>query len=176
MTALLNRLVALVVGAALAAVGFVAIVEAVATGAGAGFAWIPGRSWLRTLEATSWSNSTVLIAAIIVGIVGLVLLAVQVTPRRKATAPITTGSGRWQLARRSGERHLERTLAHEPSTSGVKVRLRPHHHTWAVTVRVRSDRTQVDALRQRLTDELRRLGVPESPHIKIKAKPQRSST
>lgn len=176
MRALINRLVVLAVGAALAALGVVAIVEAVLTGVGAGFVWFPGRSWLRTLETTSWSNPTVEIVGIIVAIIGLLLLAVQLAPRRKKTAPIATAAGRWQLARRSGERHLERTLAEEPSTSGVKVRLRPHRRTWRVAVRVRSERAQADALRQRVTDELRRLGAPASPRIKVKAKSRGSTT
>lgn len=176
MRTLVNRLVVLVVGAALAAVGVVAIVEAVATGVGAGFVWFPGQAWLRTLETTSWANPTVLIVAIIVGVVGLLLLVIQLAPRRRRTAPVSAAPGRWHLARRSGERHLERLLAEEPSTSGVKVHLRPHHHTWTVAVRLRSGRAQPDALRQRVSDELGRLGAPGSPRIKIKAKSQGSTT
>ncbi len=167
---LANRLMAFVVGVALVAGGALVVLEGIWTWTNSGFVWIPGDSWLHSFETTPWSEPRVIAISTGVGIIGLLLLAVELKPRRPRTLPYeTAGPGEWQVGRRSAEAHVSRRLAPEAPTSPIKARLRPGRRTWSLHVKARAAASSVPSLEQAGRAQLEELHAPAESRVRVKA-------
>ena len=69
------------IGLILVAGGALVIIEAIWAWTENGFVWIPGDTWLSSLEHTAWSDPAA-IAISGVGVLGLLLFLAEVIPRR----------------------------------------------------------------------------------------------
>ncbi len=157
---LVNRLVALIIGAALAAGGVLVAIEAVWTWTGSGFVWIPGNQWLQSFKSTAWSSNLVIAVSVGVGVLGLVLLALELRPQRKRVVRYQTDQGTWLLLRRSTEAHLARRLEQAMPTSPIKARLNPKAVRWRLKVTARAARSSRPDLEAAARAELERLHAP----------------
>ena len=66
----------------LVAGGALVIIEAIWAWTGNGFVWIPGDTWLSSLEHTAWSDPAAIAISGEVGVLGLLLFLAEVIPRR----------------------------------------------------------------------------------------------
>jgi len=168
MIRLFNRIVALVLGLALAAAGVVVIIEAVSTWTSSGFLVVPGTSWLKSFETTPWSAPIVIAISSGVAVVGILLLVFEVRPERKRVVPYQTDTaGEWQLMRRSTETHLQRRLTAQVPTSPIKARLKPGRK-WSLAVKARSAASTRSVLETAGKSELHALHAPENSQVQVK--------
>ncbi|MDQ6837764.1 MAG: hypothetical protein M3137_05350 [Actinomycetota bacterium] len=168
---LINRLAGLIVGAIIAAVGVVMVVEGIRTGIDGSFEWIPGNDWLTTLQTTAWSATTVIVVAAIAAAAGVIVLAAEVRPRRKRLVTVAgPGPGTWKLVRRSAEGHIQRRLAAQVPTKPIKVRLRPGRRRWRLKVKARSASASRSLLEATGRSELAALGAPERSKVTVKTR------
>lgn len=169
MMRLVNRLLGLVIGAGSAALGVLTLIEGVRTGIDGGFVWIPGDHWLATLQATSWSATSVIAVCALVAAVGLVLLAVELrgAQRRLIDHP-SPGPGSWKLQRRSTEAHLQRRLAAQVATKPIKTRLRPRRRRWRLHVKAIAAASSRAAIEAAARAEPARLRAPQASKVTVK--------
>jgi hypothetical protein len=162
-----NRLFALVLGVALAAVAVLVVIEAIWAWTNSQFVWIPGHQWLASFKSTPWSATIVIAVSVAVAAAGLILVLVEVRPQRKRHAEFVTATGDWFLLRRSTEAHLQRRLAAQVPTSPAKVRLEPRSLRWRLKVTARGASSTKPALQAAARDELRRLHAPGSSKVEV---------
>lgn len=102
----LDRLIALVLGLALAAAGVLAGIEAVLLALGNAPLVVPRAMWDRSLRALTWDNTTLTVVAAALVAAGVLLLLIQLIPRRPVrlmlgpSAPGVTWIARQSLADR----------------------------------------------------------------------------
>ncbi len=156
-----NRLLALVIGAVLVAGGLLVIIEAIWTWTGSGFVWIPGHEWLTSFKTTPWSDSLVIAISIGVAIVGLVLLFVEVRPHPKRAAGFATDRDTWLLLRRSTEASLSRRLKASVPVSRIRARLSPRGR-WRLKVSARAASSSRPTLEAAARAEMERLHAPKA--------------
>jgi hypothetical protein len=164
-----NRLLALILGGAIAAAGLAVIVEAISAGIGSGFVWINGKSWVHSFETTAWSADVVVAMSIAVAVGGFGLLVAEFRPQRKRVVSYSTDHGTWLLLRRSAETHLQRRLALAVPVSPIKVRLKPRALRWRVKVTARAAASSRAPLRDAVGAELARLHSPKATRVQVKA-------
>jgi hypothetical protein len=163
---IVNRLLALVLGAAILAGGLLVMLEAIWAWTGSGFVWIPEEQWLRAFKTTEWSDNLVIAISIGVALVGLILLVVQLRPQRPRLAPFKTDHDSWWLLRRSAESHLGRRLETAVPTSPIKIRLNPRLR-WRLKVTAPAATSTRPTLESAAKAELERLRAPNA-RIQVK--------
>jgi hypothetical protein len=163
---IVNRLLALVLGAAILAGGLLVMLEAIWAWTGSGFVWIPEQQWLRAFKTTEWSDPLVIAVSIGVALVGLILLVAQLRPQRRRLAAFETDHDSWWLLRRSAESHLERCLEAVVPTSPIKTRLDPKRR-WQLKVTARAATSTRPTLEAAARAELERLRAPDA-RVQIK--------
>lgn len=170
MIRLVNRLLALLIGLALAAGGALVIIEGIWTWTGSGFVWIPGGQWLSSFETTPWSAPAVIGISVAVAVVGLVLLLVEIRPQRHRVVPYpTTTGGDWLLLRRSTEAHLQRRVAAQVPTTPIRARLKPGARAWSLKIKARAARSTAPELERVARAELEALHAPDASRVRVKA-------
>jgi hypothetical protein len=171
---LANRLVALILGAALAAGGFLVVIEAVWTWTGSGFVWIPGQEWLSSFKATGWSDNVAIGISVGVAVAGFLLLVAELRPQRPRVARFETDHDTWLLQRRSTESSLARRLGTTVPTTPIKTRLNAGDH-WRLKVSAPAAASTRPALEAAARTELERLHAPETRiRVKTTGKPNPS--
>ena len=155
-----NRLFALVLGAAILAGGLLVMLEAIWAWTGSGFVWIREQTWLHAFKTTEWSASLVIAISIGVAVVGLLLLVAQLRPQRKRLAPFATEHDSWWLLRHSTEGYLDRRLETAVPTSPIKTRLNPKGR-WRLKVTARAAASTRPTLEAAAQTELERLRAPQ---------------
>lgn len=169
MIRLVNRILAFVIGAAIAAAGLLVIIEGVATWTNSGFLWIPGKQWLSAFKTTQWSAPIVVGVSIGVAVAGFLLFVIEVRPQPKRVVPYRTDSdAEWLLLRRSTEGHLQRRLSAQVPTSPIKARIKARSSRWSLIVRARAASTTRPILESAARSELEALHAPGSPRIRVR--------
>ena len=130
-----NRLLSLLLGAALVAGGVLALTETAAAVFGQGPLVVPAARWADEVRQQTFSEAVVVTVFAAVAVVGLVLLIAEVSPwpkRRVAWAKDAPGA--WWLLRRSVEQHVARSVIRNTSATGAHVIFRPRRRRWSVEV------------------------------------------
>lgn len=121
----MNRLLALVLGAVLAAAAAAVLVDAVAVLAGRG-AIVSGRqSWPAALLRASWSDPALLVIAVGFIVVGALLLAAGLVPQRPLVLPLRRPPhAAASIDRRGLEERLRHTALRDPDIVAATVGVR----------------------------------------------------
>ena len=168
MITVFNRVLLAVIGLILVAGGALVIIEAIWAWTGNGFVWIPGDSWLSSFEHTAWSDPAAIAISVVVGVLGLLLFAFEVIPRRPRVVALANDSrGEWVLLRRSAEAHLQRRLAAEVPVSPIRARLRTGPLKWTLRIRARAAASTKPALQRCGQAELAALRAPEGSRVRV---------
>ncbi len=162
---LVNRVLALLLGLALAAGGVIVLVEAALRPLGRAPWLVPRTSWDQQLRSAGWDEPWLVAGLVIALCAGLLLLAAALWPRRpdvlalRESAPDRTAA----LDRRGLQRHLRQVATGDDEVVGATIRVRRRR------VKVRADvPPDVDAgsvrtrLRERLTSAIDRLELQSS--------------
>jgi hypothetical protein len=169
MITVFNRVLLAVIGLILVAGGALVIIEAIWAWTGNGFVWVPGDTWLSSFENTAWSDPAAIAISVGVGILGLLLLLVEVMPRRPRVVPFPTDkNGEWVLLRRSAEQHVQRRLAAEVPTSPIRARLKPGPLRWTLRIRARAAASTKPALQRCGQAELAALRAPAASRVRVR--------
>jgi hypothetical protein len=158
---IINRLLALILGAAILAGGLLVMLEAIWAWTGSGFVWIPGQQWLRSFKTTEWSHNLVIAVSIGVALIGLILLVAELRPQRRRLAPFETDHDSWWLLRRSTESSLDRRLETVVPTSPIRTRLDTKGR-WRLKVTARAAASTRPTLEAAARTELERLHAPKT--------------
>jgi hypothetical protein len=168
MIRLFNRVLALVIGAILAAGGALVIIEGFWTWTNSGFVWIPGEEWLSAFKTTPWSARIVIAVSAAVAAAGFLLLLLELRPHPKRVIPFQTQTaGEWLLIRRSTEAHLQRRLSAKVPTTPIRVRIKSRSHRWSLTVKARAASSIRPVLQGAGRSELALLHAPESCRVRV---------
>ncbi len=162
-----NRLLGLVLGLALLAGGVIVAGEAVLGLLRRG-AWLIDRTALdRALAELTWADPRVLPIAVALVVSGLVLLLIELKPRRPATLPLSwsTEHRRAIVERRGVEELLATTALADSDVSAARARVGRHRGR----VKTRTAPGALDGrdrIHESLTRELDRLGL----NLKLKVR------
>jgi hypothetical protein len=166
----LDRLLALVAGLALAAVGGLVAAEAVLLEAGRPPWLIPRHRWDHNLRTLAWDDNSIRTASIILLAAGAVLLLAQLIPRRPLRFPLKGRPGLtvW-LSRRGLQRRLERAVTQDLDVESSRARVGRRRTRVDVRTVQRADR---QALAHRLDDRgrrsLERLALLRAPRLRYR--------
>jgi hypothetical protein len=160
-----NRVGAFLLGLVLFAAGVLTVVVTALAAAGYDSAVVPVPRWRDSLGTTAWSDPPVLGLSIVVGLVGLGLLALEL--RRWPPRQMATGDG-WRVSRRSVE---ARTATAARSVPGVRsARATARHHRkrgWSLRVDAEADVEQREPVDRAVRAELARLGIPDGTEVHL---------
>jgi hypothetical protein len=164
----LNRVASGLLGLVLILVGLFVVLVMVLVAVGSSPRWLPLDHTYATLMRTTVADHAVLITAIVAGVVGLLLLVMELRPwkpdRLAAGQADTTP---WWLSRRSVER---RTATMAESVLGVsharaKVRGRPKR--WHLRVQAEGLSDKREDLNRAVREELARLDIDERTPVEV---------
>ncbi len=178
MTAL-NRLLALLLGLAVAAVGVVAAVEVMLVLLGRPQWLLPRSQWHRSLGAAEWADTAVVSTCAILLLVGFVLLLLQLQPRRPATLPLRSDAPQrtYTLDRRGLQEHLRQQAVADGDVLGARVRAYKRKAKVVASAPPDSDRSVLRArLQERLGTAIERLELDGSyrPSVSVEQARQRA--
>lgn len=177
--AVVNRIVLLLLLLALVAVAVVAAVELVLVGIDQPALLLrPGEAEDVVSRAT-WDDPTVRIATAVAGLVGLLLVAAQVKPRRPDTVetePITEGR-HIVLDRRGMEAEIERRVVADHDVEAAHVRWRRFRLRIRCDLFADADRRPVaKRVKSAVEDELDRQGVRRRPRVRVRTRRSEART
>ncbi len=168
MTTVFNRILLTVVGLILVAGGTLVIIESIWRWTGNGFVWIPGDTWLSSFKNTAWSDPATIAISVGVGVLGLLLVAFEVLPRRPRVAAFPTDNlGEWMLLRRSTEAHLQRRLAAQVPAVPMRARLNARPRRWTLRVKARAAASAKPVLERAAQAEMAALRAPEASRVRV---------
>ena len=167
-----NRVLSLLVGAALLAGGLFILVEVV-TGAITHRPW-PVRvdRWADALRAHSFADASAKITFTVTALLGLVLLIAEARPwpKRSIALPGADGEGRrsWLLNRRSVERQTGRAIRSATTATAAKVRLRARRATWRLRVAATASPEARPEIERQAQLAVARLGGPDHTPVRVR--------
>lgn len=166
----IDRLICLVAGLALACTGGLLIIETILLEAGRGAWLIPRHSWDQQLRSLAWDDTSVRTTSIALLVVGAVILAAQLVPRRPLRLPLhRTGDRTVWLSRQGLQRRLERITRQDPDVDTGRVRVGRRRARIAIAHVQSADR---QALARRLDDRGRHtvdeLGLTCPPRLRFR--------
>lgn len=123
-----NRLASLLLALALLAGGLLVAVEAVLIGLDRAPLLID-RGWYQDLTGTRFSDRSFLLVAIGVGVLGLLILFLQLRRWRPTRLAVPVGPG-WHVQRRSAERALAGAATGQSGVDSASVRIKERRGVW----------------------------------------------
>jgi hypothetical protein len=164
----LNRVASALLGLVLILVGLFVVLVMALIAAGASPRWLPLDHTYATLMRTTLADHAVLITSIVVGVVGLLLLLLELRPWK----PDRLLAGRadstpWWLSRRSVERRTATMAETVRGVSKAKARARGRPQRWHLLVRAVGLPDKFDEVDRAVRDELARLDVDEQTPVEI---------
>ena len=165
---LLDRLLAAVLALAIAVLGLLAVAEIVLAHLGRQPWLLPYDTWYRAGVRNPWSSGGMrwLSGALALG--GLILLVLQLVPRRPSVLVMAGGRGRAVLARRNAERTLESDVRRVEGVAAARARIGRR----STDVVARTDGRAPDDVQQRVLatveGRLRRLALAGSPPVRVR--------
>jgi len=146
---LVDRLLATLLAGALAAISAIIAIEIIIGYYFDRDPWLlPWDRWYRRSQELTWSDRSVVITFILIGVAGILLLALQLWRRPPLSLPLedTTRDVHTDISRRSLEQALTRAALSVDGVSGAHVRSRRRR----VTVHATTQRRQPGDLRDRV--------------------------
>jgi hypothetical protein len=169
-----NRLLGLVLGLAVAAAGVVVVGE-VALAISDREPWLVDRSALdRHFSQLTWTNRDVLPVSVLLIVIGLVLLVLQLKPRRPSTLRLPSDElRRASIERRGVEGRLATVAQQEDDVVRASAKVSRSRATVDVTAEHGTDQEAIGRrLHQALTSELDRIGITQPLRLKISPAPR----
>lgn len=167
---LLNRLLATLLALAGIALAVLIPVEVVRALLGRRYWLLPWGTWTRTLHTNSWQTGWVRAALIGVAVLGVLLLAGQLKPRRPGLLPLTPRTDRVQAGttRRSLQQALRRAATDVPGVATARVRARRRSVRVTALTRLRDHSNLDTQVRNQLTGRLDSLQLAQAPRLRVK--------
>ena len=156
-----NRIASALLGLVLIAIGVVVAVDVLRIASDAAPLVLPLDDWYDFLNTTTLSDSGFLVAAVLVGLLGLALLVLELRPW--APARVRAGAAPdapWWVSRRSVERRTASAAGEIRGIQRVRSQVRGPAKRWRVTVRGEGLPERRDAVVQAVRAELDRLYAP----------------
>jgi hypothetical protein len=156
-----NRVASGLLGLVLIAIGLTIAVDVWRVASGAAPLVLPLDEWYRSLTTTTLSDSTFVATAALVGLLGLVLLVLELRPW--APARVRAGAvpeAPWWVSRRSVERRTASAAGGVRGVERVHSEVRGPAERWRLTVRGVGLPERRDAVVQAVRAELDRLYAP----------------
>lgn len=166
---ILNRLLAFVVGVALAGAAALAVAEIVVALLGFAPLVIPRSNWHQTMGSLRWDEGVLIAVAVGMVVVGIALVLAQLVPRRPRELSLAaTDSAREAHIDRRGLQHRLRSVATEdPDVVDARVRIRRKAKVRA-DVLARSDRGDAKRrLGDALSGQLASVGLQRPPRVAV---------
>lgn len=166
----LDRIIALVVALAVAALGALVTIETTLLHRGDERWLVPRERWDRWLSEARWGDDAIQVAAAVTIGVGAVLVLVQLVPRRPKRFALTSDEGRSSWLGREGlQRLVARAVldAHD-EVQGTRVRARRRRIDVRSTVVASSDDTTPARVHSTVTDAIAALGLVRTPGVKVR--------
>lgn len=158
-----NRLASVVLGLAVAALGLLVAVEAVALLFNSGPVLIPLSDWYQALRSTTFADTMVLIVAIGLIVLGAVAVLLQVIPRRPVRVPLAVGQD-WYAHRRSLEHGVATAVDRVHGVTGAKATV---NKRWRCRVSAAGDGDARPEVDEAVTAELRRMSAPAERDVQV---------
>jgi hypothetical protein len=168
-----NRVASSVLGIVLLVGGLLAAIEAAVLAAGRSPWLVPLDRWHATLSSMALSDSRVLGASIVVGVIGLAVLALELRPWPPQRLLTGDAGDPWWVARRSVE---QRTAAAATGVTGVhhaRADVRGNERRWWLRMRAEANPEYRDEVVGAVRRELDRLAVPQDIAVKVALRPPR---
>ncbi|CAN5808177.1 hypothetical protein BH23ACT12_BH23ACT12_24170 [soil metagenome] len=168
----LNRVLAAIFGIALAATGSLVVWEAVASLLGPSPGRLPYEGWIASQEAFRWNSQEVLWLAAAVVVLGLILMALQLVPRKPAALEAALGDAGMQVeVDRSGlEGALTRAATGVQGVTGARIRVRRRKVNTTVDVPGGGDEGTEEAVTGALRAGLERFRLKPSPRVAVSSR------
>ena len=163
-----NRIASALLGLALIAIGLVLTVDVWRIASDAAPLVLPLDEWYEFLTTTALSDSRFLVAAALVGLLGLALLILELRPW--APARVRAGAAPdapWWVSRRSVERRTASAAGEIRGVERVHSQVRGPAKRWRVTVRGEGLPERRDSVAQAVRAELDRLYAPSDLPITV---------
>lgn len=151
-----NRVASLLLALALLAGGLLALVEAVLVGLDQPALLIDRDGWYQTLTDTRFADAGFVAVAIGVGLLGLLILVLQLRRWRPTRLAVPDAAG-WHIQRRSAERQLASAATGALGVDRASVRLRERRGGWHPSVTAVGDRDAGPRVEAAVRAELTRL-------------------
>lgn len=152
----INRVASLLLALALLAGGVLAAVEAVLVGLDRAPLLVDRQDWYERLTTTRFSDGGLLAVAIVVGLLGLLVLVLQLRRWRPTRLPVPAAQG-WHVQRKSAERLLAGAAGGASGITTARVRLRERRGDWHPFVTAVGDPTARTRVEAAVRDEVARL-------------------
>jgi Family of unknown function (DUF6286) len=174
---LVNRPLAFILAAALIVVSVVVIVEVIGFAVHRSPLLVHWSTWYRWARETRWDALVARVWSAILIVVGALILALELKPRRVTRLPLRSGDDATDAAitrrRLAGMLHAAATGVDGISSATVKVRRRRANFTAASAARGRPAATAMtEPVTQALRDRLDSLNLHRPPRLKVHVVPR----
>jgi MFS family permease len=168
----LNRVLAAIFGLALAIAGGAVVWGAVAAVLEPSSRRIPHEGWIASQDGYRWNSPEVLWMGAGLAAVGLLLVALQLLPRRPSALGAALGENgvRVEVDRTGLERALTREAAGVEGVTGARTRSRRRKVRTKVDVPRGGDRATTEAVEGVLRSGLERFRVKPSPRVAVSSR------
>jgi hypothetical protein len=168
-----NRVASSVLGVVLLVGGLLAAIEAAVLAAGRSPWLVPLDRWHATLSSMALSDSRVLGTSIVVGVIGLAVLALELRPWPPQRL-LTGGVGDpWWVARRSVEQRAADAANGVTGVHHARADVRGKERRWRLRMRAEANPERRDEVIGAVRRELDRLAVPKDIAVKVALRPPR---
>jgi hypothetical protein len=161
-----NRIAAGLLGMVLLAGGLLVAVEGALAAAGRSPWLLPLGRWHATLSSTTPADGPVLGMSLLIGVIGLAILAVQVPPWPPQRL-LTGDAGAWWVARRSVEQRAAAAAAGVTGVHHPHAQVRGSERRWRLRMRAEANPEQRDEVVSAVRRELDRLSVPQDVPVVV---------
>lgn len=173
---LVNRLLGILLGLALAAVGGLVLVESIAFLLGNSPWAVPLQRWGAVLNALTWDNRGMVIALVAMTVVGALLLIAELAPRAPSTLELdgSTPQRAVSIDRRGLERRLRTTALRHPHVDDAKVKVRRRRIQVRAGVGWDSEPSQVRTeVASALEETVQAIGLQQRPRTSVRVERER---
>jgi hypothetical protein len=168
----INRVASAVLGLVLIVVGLLIALETAWIAAGRAPLWFALDRWYANLTHRTLGSLAFLLTAIVVGVVGLIILALQLRswkPDRVVTGPDDRArrDGRWWLHRRSIERRAATTASAVTGVNHARAKVLGRPQRWHLRLAAAGLSERRDAVNRAVREELQRLDVDDRTEVDV---------
>jgi hypothetical protein len=164
----INRFASGLLGLALIALGLLVVLETALIAAGRRPVWLPLDRWYSWLMRTTPASGAFLATAIVVGVVGLLILLVELRrwrPDRLLAAG--TAAMPWWVSRRTVERRTATMAAAVAGVNKAHAQARGKPRRWHLRLEAEGYSDKRDAVNRAVRQELARLDIDDRTDVKI---------
>lgn len=170
-----NRALSFLAGVALLGVGALGAIEAVSTGLGDGFVWIPGHTWIHTLRTTDWSGTPATLTFAGIAAAGVVLLVAELWRRPRTTLELSLDDfpegQHWIVQRRSLQSRVAHDVMATTTCPRIRAALRYRNRAWHLVLTGTGSPAARPEVERAARESLRALGAPQPADVRIRLRP-----